>query len=167
VVIRLAALLVALALLAAPLDAQAQQVTKPPRIGYVTTGVPSFLEGVFRQGLRDLGYIEGRNIVIEYRYADGRVERLPKLVAELVHLNVDIIVAAGGTPAALAAKRAITTIPIVVAGVGDPVGSGLVSSLARPGGNVTGLTVLSRDTAGKRLELLRTIVPRLGRAAVL
>src|SRR6059058_1632548 len=131
----------ALGFLAAPLAVDAQQPGKVARIGVLSQGsstsVAHILEA-FRQGLRDLGYVEGQNIVIEYRYAEGKAERLPDLAAELVSLKVDVIMA-GGTPAPLAAKHATRTIPIVMAAAGDPVGSGLVASLARPGGNVTGL----------------------------
>ena len=149
--------------------AQAQQSTKIPRIGYLT-GVslsadsPRF-EG-FRQGLRELGYVEGKNIVIEYRYAEGKLDRLPALAAELVRLKVDIIVSAGAT-GTRAAKEATTTIPIVMAQDPDPVGSGFVASLARPGGNITGLSSLTADLSGKRLELLKEILPKLSRLAVL
>src|SRR6266498_539150 len=134
------------ALGAVPLAAEAQQATKVPRIGYLwgnLTGSPHMTEG-FRQGLRDLGYVEGRNVVIEFRDAEGRLERLPALAAELVALKVDVIVA-GGTPQALAAKQATRTIPIVFAAAVDPVENGLVTSLARPGGNVTGLSNLAQE----------------------
>ena len=122
----------------------------------------------FRLALRELGYIEGQNIAIEYRYAEGKRDRLPELAAELVRLKVDIIVVAGGDPPIQAAKNATKTIPIVMMGDGiDPVEAGLVESLARPGGNVTGLTLLSRELGGKRLELLKEAVPKLARVAVL
>jgi putative ABC transport system substrate-binding protein len=117
--------------------------------------------------LRELGYVEGGSIVIEYRFAEGKLERLSDLAAELVRLKVDVLVAAGGTPAASAAKRATTMIPIVMTNIGDPVAVGLVASLARPGWNVTGLSLLGPDTAGKRLELLKEVVPALSRVAVL
>src|SRR5258705_995236 len=135
-----------LTLLAAPLAAEAQQAAKIARIGYLTSslGVSPHLPEAFRQGLRDLGYVEGRNLVIEYRDAEGKPERLPALAAELVALKVDVIVA-GATPHALAAKQATRTLPIVFAAAGDPVTSGLVTSLARPGGNVTGLSILAPD----------------------
>jgi putative ABC transport system substrate-binding protein len=120
----------------------------------------------FRQGLRDLGYIEGRNVVIEYRDAEGKFERLPALAAELVVLKVDVIVV-GGTPQALAAKQATRTIPIVLAGAGDPITSGLVTSLARPGGNVTGLSILGPELVGKCLELLKQAIPGVSHVAVL
>jgi len=121
----------------------------------------------FRQGLRDLGYVEGRNVVIEYRDAEGKLERLPALAAELVALKVDVIVTGGGTPTALAAKQATRTVPIVFIAVGDPVTSGLVTSLARPGGNVTGLTSLAPELVGKWLELLTQAVPGVSRVAFL
>ena len=121
-----------------------------------------------RQALRELGYIEGQNIAIEYRYAEGKVDRLPELAAELVRLKVDIIVVAGGDPFIRAAKNATKTIPIVMVGQGsDPVAVGLVDSLARPGGNVTGITNLTRELGGKRLELFKEAVPQLTRVAVL
>src|SRR5207249_7430501 len=120
----------------------------------------------FRQGLRDLGYVEGSNVQIEYRDAEGKYDRLPALAADLVALNVDVIVVTN-TPAALAAKQATSTIPIVLAFVADPVGSGLITSLARPGGNITGLSLLAPELAGKRLELLMQAVPGVSRVAVL
>jgi putative tryptophan/tyrosine transport system substrate-binding protein len=119
----------------------------------------------FRQGLRELGYVEGKNIVIDWRHHEGKVDRLPALAAELVRLKVDIIVTAGA-PAARVAKEATSTIPIVMTNVGDPVGSGFVASLARPGGNITGLSTLAPELSGKRLELLKEIVPELSRVAV-
>src|SRR5437867_12258595 len=136
----IAMLILILALLAAPFAAEAQQAAKVPRIGYVSTNLAAnpHTREAFLQGLRDLGYVEGRNVVIEYRSAEGKVERFPALAAELVAPKVDVIVTAGGTPAALAAKQATRTLPIVFAGVGDAVTDGLVTSLARPGGNVTG-----------------------------
>ena len=152
-----------------PSAAGAQQAAKITRIGFLAlnlTAAPHVPEA-FRQGLRDLGYVEGRNVVIEYRDAEGKPERLPTLAAELVVLKVDIIVA-GGTPQALAAKQATKTIPIVFASAAsDPVTSGLVTSLARPGGNVTGLDSLSTELVGKRLELLTQAVPGVGQVAVL
>ena len=155
--------------LAAPLAAEAQQAAKIARIGYLAANLAAspHLREAFRQGLRDLGYVEGRNVVIEYRDAEGKLERLPALAAELVALKVDVIVAAGGTPAALAAKQATRTLPIVFAAAADPVGSGLVTSLARPGGNVTGLSTLAPELVGKRLELLKQAVPGVSRVAVL
>ncbi len=161
--------LLALGLLAAPLCAGAQQPKKVPRIGLVSPFSPSdtaLWHQAFRQGLRDLGWVEGKNISIEYRYAEGRNDRLPDLAADLVRLKVDIIVASISTDA-LAARNATRTIPIVMASAGDPVASGLVESLARPGGNITGLSQIAPELAGKRLELLKEIVPKLSRVAVL
>jgi putative ABC transport system substrate-binding protein len=156
-------------LLAAPLAVEAQQAGKVPRVGFLTafspSDVPQWREG-FRQGLRDFGYTEGRNIVIEYRYAEGRPERLPGLAAELVRLKMDII-AAETTPASLAVQQATTTIPIVMTLVADPVESGLISSLARPGGNITGLSLQLPDIAAKRLQLLREVVPGVSRVGIL
>ena len=156
-------------LLAAPLAGQAQQpVAKVARIGYLVTNlaVNPHLHEAFRQGLRDLGYVEGCNLVIEYRDAEGKVERLPALAPELVALNVDVIVAPG-TPQALAAKQATRTIPIVFTAAFDPVTDGLVTSLARPGGNVTGLATLSSELVGKNLEQLKQAVPGVSRVAIL
>jgi ABC-type uncharacterized transport system substrate-binding protein len=151
--------------------AQAQQPKKVPRIGYLSSVDPateSTRSEPFRLALRELGYIEGQNIVIEYRYAEGKRDRAPELVAELVRLKVDIIAVAGGPTWIQAAKNATKTIPIVMVGAGtDPVEAGLVESLARPGGNVTGLTLLSRELGGKRLELLKEAIPKLARVAVL
>jgi putative tryptophan/tyrosine transport system substrate-binding protein len=158
----------ALGTLAAPLGVTGQQVGKIARIGYLPlnlAGGPDLHEA-FRQGLRDLGYVEGRNLVIEYRDAEGKPERLPALAAELVALKVDLIVAPS-TPAARAARQATTTLPIVVPNMGDPVWDGLVASLARPGGNITGLTVFTLELVGKRLEQLKQAVPGLSRVAVL
>ena len=149
--------------------AEAQQPAKIPRIGYLTASSlsvnPARIEA-FRQGLRELGYIEGKNIVIEWRSSEGKADRLPALAAELVRLKVDVIVTSGPV-ATRAAKEATTTIPIVMAQDIDPVGSGFVASLARPGGNITGLSTLRPEISGKRLELLKEIVPRLSRVAVL
>ncbi len=138
-------------LLAAPLAAEAQQPAKVAQIGWLATTPAGNLRApeAFLQGLRDLGYVEGRNLVIKYRDAEGKPERYPALAAELVALKVDVIVTAGGTPAALAAKEATRTIPIVFNAAGDPVSSGLVASLARPGGNVTGLSNLTTELVGK------------------
>jgi putative ABC transport system substrate-binding protein len=150
---------------------QAPQPAKVPRLGYLSgsppppAGLVETLQG-FRQGLQDLGYTEGQNIVIEYRWADGNEERLPALAVELVELNVDVILA-GGLAAGLAAKAATSTIPIVLGTSPDPVGAGLVTSLARPGGNVTGLSLLASRLSAKRLELLRDAVPSVARVAVL
>jgi ABC-type uncharacterized transport system substrate-binding protein len=148
--------------------AEAQQPTKIPRIGYLGATSPSTSSArieAFRQGLRELGYVEGKNIVIEWRHHEGKLDRLPALAAELVRLKVDIIVTVG-PPAARAAKEATVTIPIVMMQIGDPVGSGFVASLARPGGNMTGLSSLAPELSGKRLELLKEIVPNLSRVAV-
>ena len=157
-------------LLAAPLAAQAQPAGKVYRIGYLaggtSTSAPHLLEA-FRQGLRERGWVEGQNIVIDYRFAEGRLDRLPDLAAELVRLKVDIIVATP-TPSAAAAKNATGTIPIVMIGAGDPVGQGLIASLARPGGNVTGLSYgVGQEIFGKQLALLKEAVPKVGRVAVL
>ena len=156
------------AILAAPLAAEAQQAAKVPRIGYLTTSLAAspHLPEAFRQGLRDLGYVEGRNVVIEYRDAEGKPERLPALAAELVALKVDVIVAVSNTTA-LAVKQATRTVPIVFTAVADPVGSGLVTSLAQPGGNVTGLSNISTELVGKRLEQLTQAAPGVSRVAVL
>jgi len=157
------------ALLASPLAVKAQQAGKAYRIGFLgnsTAALEANLVGPFREGLRELGYVEGRNVQIEYRWAEGKYERFPELVAELVALKVDVLVTAG-TPAALAVKRATTTIPLVMVAVGDPVGTGLVASLARPGGSMTGLTSIAPDLEGKRLELLREAVPKLSRVSVI
>ncbi len=161
----------ALGLLAAPLAAEAQQAKTVHRIGILLTGAPELpltraLFDAFRQGLRELGYVEGQNILIEERSAQGRIERFPDLVAELVRLKVNLIVAPN-TPAARAAKEATKTIPIVVAVMADPVADGLVASLARPGGNVTGSTFLGPELVPKRLELLKEAVPGASRVAVL
>jgi ABC-type uncharacterized transport system substrate-binding protein len=155
-------------LLAAGLAAEAQQAVKIARIGWLGANpAPGrHMREAFLQGLRDLGYVEGRNVVVEYRFAEGKLERYPALAAELVALKVDVIVAPI-TLAALAAKRATKTIPIVFAAVGDPITDGLVTSLARPGGNVTGLSVLSSELVGKWLEQLKQAVPGVSRVAVL
>jgi putative ABC transport system substrate-binding protein len=156
------------AMLAAPLAAEAQR-SPVPRIGYLGNSSPSLepdLVDAFRQGLREYGYTEGQNISIEYRWAEGRYERFPALVADLVRLKVDVIVTAG-TPGTLAAKKATKTIPIVIAVAGDAVGAGLVESLPRPGGNVTGSTTIVQELEGKRLELLKEVIPRLSRVAIL
>jgi len=161
------AIVVALAVCGA--RAHAQQPAKIPRIGLLNTNVSEAFtartEG-FRQGLRELGYIEGKNILIEYRYADGKADRLPGLVAELVRLKVDIIVTAVSS-ATRAAKDATRTSPMIMAQDNDPVGTGVAASLARPGGNITGLSSLSPEIGGKQLELLKEIVPKLSRAAVI
>jgi putative ABC transport system substrate-binding protein len=152
-------------LLALGYSAHAQQPTKIPRIGYLGNVSSSPRIATFRQGLRELGYVEGKNIIIEWRHHEGKVDRLPTLAAELVRLKVDIIITAGA-PAARAAKEATSTIPIVMTQIGDPVGSGFVASLARPGGNITGLSILAPELSGKQLELLKEIVPNLTRVAV-
>jgi putative ABC transport system substrate-binding protein len=152
-----------------PLAARAQQVGKTPQIGYLGVSSPSlephYVEA-FRQKLRELGHVEGKNIAIEYRWAEGQDDRLPNLASELVRLKPDVIVTTG-TPGAVAAMQATKTIPIVMASSADPVGSGLVASLARPGGNVTGFTILGPELEGKRLELLKQAVPGLSQLAVL
>jgi ABC-type uncharacterized transport system substrate-binding protein len=153
-------------LLAAPLAVEAQPAAKVARVGYLTVDAVPDRPEAFRQGLRDLGYVEGRNVLIEYRDAEGKPERLPALAAELVTLQVDVILAPT-TVAALAAARATRILPIVFAGASDPVTSGLVTSLARPGGNVTGLSILGPELVGKRLEVLTQAVPGLSRIAVL
>jgi ABC-type uncharacterized transport system substrate-binding protein len=157
-------------LFALSFSAEAQhQAKKIPRIGVLGVVSASTVAGrieAFRQGLRELGYVEGKNIVIEYRHAEGKLERLPALAAELVRLKVDIIITRG-PPATRAAKEATSTIPIVMAFDDDPVGSGFVASLARPGGNITGLSSVAAELSGKRLELLKEIIPKLSRVAVL
>jgi putative tryptophan/tyrosine transport system substrate-binding protein len=160
------------ALLLAPgLSVEAQQPKKVPRIGYLSAydaATDSARAEAIRRALRELGYIEGQNIAIEYRYAEGKRERYPELAAELVRLKVDLIVVAGGVIPIQATKNATKTILIVMSGVGaDPVKAGLVESLARPGGNVTGITNLETDLGGKRLELLKEAVPKVVRVAVL
>jgi len=153
-------------LLALCASAEARQAKKVPRIGYLSAGDPDAARiEPFRQGLRELGYVEGKNIFIEWRYAEGKLDRLPALAAELVLLKVDVIVTSGPT-VTRAAKEATHTIPIVMAFDNDPVGSGVVASLARPGGNITGLSILAPEISGKQLELLKEIVPRLSRVAV-
>jgi putative tryptophan/tyrosine transport system substrate-binding protein len=166
-----ASILFAVVLLALGMTAEAQQPKKIPRIGYLSAGDPaseSPRSEVIRLALRELGYVEGQNIAIEYRYSHGKNDRASELAAELVRLRVDVIVVAGGDPWIRAAKNATKTIPIVMVGVGaDPVEAGLVESLARPGGNVTGITNLGPELGGKRLELLKEAVPKLARVAVL
>jgi putative ABC transport system substrate-binding protein len=167
---RLIALAVVLALtfILSPLTAEAQQAAKVPRIGFLETNraASPHTPEAFRQGLRDLGYFEGRNVVIEYRDAEGKPERFPALAAELVAFKVDVIVASSQL-SALAAKQATRTLPIVFATAAEPVAGGLVTSLARPGGNVTGLSSLGPELVGKRLELLKQAVPGVDRVAVL
>jgi len=156
-------------LLAAPLAAQGQEAARIARIGFLSLNVvPNrHLGESFRQGLRDLGYVEGRNVVIEYRDAEGKPERLPDLAAELVALKVDVIVTGGGTPTAMAAKQATSTLPIVFTSAPDPVTDGLVTSLGRPGGNVTGSSNLNPALVGKSLEQLKQAVPRVSQVALL
>jgi putative tryptophan/tyrosine transport system substrate-binding protein len=163
-------ILVAVVLLVLGVIAEAQQPKKVPRIGYLSPFDPasdSTRSEAIRRALSELGYIEGQNIAIEYRYAEGKLDRFPELAAELVRLQVDVIVGAGGDRVIRAAKNATKTIPIVMMGGFDPVELGLVESLARPGGNVTGVTTLSRELGGKRLELLKEAVPKVARVAVL
>jgi len=163
--VALSAMLLALCL---PAEAQ-QQPKKIYRIGYLWPTRPTSPDlgtDAFRRGLRELGYIEGQNLVFEFRFADGKVDRLPALATELVRLNVDVVVAVGG-PSIQAAKKATETIPIVMTNAGDPVDQGFIVSLARPGGNITGLSSLTHDLAGKRLELLKETVAKLSRLAVL
>src|SRR5215475_3939277 len=166
---RLSRLLVVLTAFALCVSAEAQQPTKAFRIGYLSgtdqaTDSPR-AEGI-RRALRELGYIEGQNIIIEYRHAEGKAGRNAELVAELVRFNVDLIVVAGGEGNIRAATNATKTIPIVMMGQADPVNAGFVASLARPGGNVTGFTDVTTDLSGKRLELLKEAVPKLTRVAV-
>jgi putative ABC transport system substrate-binding protein len=164
-------ILVAVVLLAVALIAEAQQPKKVHRIGYLSAATPareSARSEAIRLALRERGHIEGQNIAIEYRYVEEKADRAPELAAELVRLKVDIIVVAGGTSQVQAAKNATKTIPIVMTGGGDdPVEAGLIESLARPAGNITGLTTLNRELGGKRLELLKEAVPKLARVAVL
>jgi putative ABC transport system substrate-binding protein len=151
-----------------PLAVRAQQSASVRRVGFMgnsTETLEANLVGPFREELRELGYQEGRNVIVEYRWAEGRYERFPALIAELLAAKVDVIVTAG-TPAAIAVKKATTTVPVVMVAVGDPVGTGLVPSLARPGGNLTGLSSIAPDLEGKRLELLREVVPKLAHVGV-
>jgi putative ABC transport system substrate-binding protein len=160
-------LLITILLTTSPL-AEAQQPKKVPRIGFLSGSPPSSITArteALRQGLRDLGYVEGKNIVIEWRSAEGKRDRFPALAADLVRLKVDVIVTAGPL-VTRAAKEATSTIPIVMAQDPDPVGNGFVASLARPGGNITGLSSLAPGLTGKQLELLKEIVPKLSRVAV-
>jgi putative ABC transport system substrate-binding protein len=162
-------ILSAVVLLAVAVIAEAQQPKKVPRIGYLTASTPvAQLPGTeaLREGLREFGYVEGQNIAIEFRYAEEKPERLPALAAEMVRLKVDVIVT-GGPTATRTAKETTNTVPIVMSQDSDPVGNGFVASLARPGGNITGLATLSPELSGKRLELLKEIVPKLNRVAVL
>src|SRR5499433_1666893 len=153
-------------LVALCLTVEAQQLGKIPRIGFLGgTEGPSV--GAFQRGLRDLGYIEEKNILIAYRFFEGKMDRIPTLVTELVQLKVDVLVVAGTLAGIRAAKQATKTIPIVMVTTQDPVATGIVDSLARPGGNITGLTRLTRDLNGKRLELLKEVVPEISRVGVL
>ena len=157
------------AALAPPSSSEAQSPGKLPRIGFLGNGSAALetnLVGAFRDGLRALGSIEGRTVSVEYRWAEGRYERLPALIAELIAAKVNVIVTAG-TPAALAVKKATSAVPLVMVAVGDPVGTGIVTSLSRPGANVTGLTSISTEMDGKRLELLHEVVPTVRHVAVL
>jgi putative ABC transport system substrate-binding protein len=161
--------LLTIVLLTTAPPSQAQQPTKVSRIGVLFPGSPATFAPrteAFLRGLHELGYVEGKTIAIEWRWAEDRVERFPELAAELVRLNVDVIVA-NGTPAIKAAKNATKSIPILMAVVGDPVGTGLVASLARPGENLTGLSILAPELSGKRLELLKEVVPKLSRVAAM
>ena len=162
-------ILVVAILLAVGVMAEAQQPTKIPQVGYLNGGFLSGIAGrieAFRQGLRELNYVEGKNIGIDWLSAQGKGDRLPALAAELLRRKVDVIVTAGGNPTR-AAKAATSTIPIVMTNDGDPVGDGLVASLARPGGNITGLSTFAPELSGKRLEILREVIPKLSRVAVL
>jgi putative ABC transport system substrate-binding protein len=162
------AVVLALSLFVAPLAAGAQPATKVPRVGILVAGSnpgQSYLSAL-RQGLHELGYVEGQSIAIEYRWAEGKYERLPELAAELVRLKVDVIVAVA-TPAVQAAKQATKAIPIVMLSVGDPVATGFVVSVARPGGNITGLANIASELVGKQLQLLREVVPTFSLVAVL
>ena len=156
-------------LIALSISAEAQQPQRIPRIGVLSVTSPATIAArldAFRQALRELGYVEGKNIVIEYRYADGKLDRVPALAAEMVRLNVEIILT-GGSAATRPAKEATATIPIVMAQDTDPVGNGFVASLARPGGNITGLSIVAPELSGKQLELLKETVPKLLRVVVL
>jgi len=161
--------LLIIVVLATSTGVQAQDQKKIPRIGFLAAVTPAALSDrieAFRQGLRELGYIEGKSIVIESRYAEEQFARLPALAAELIRLKVDVIVTAG-SPATRAAKGAAAAMPIIMAQDSDPVGNGFIASLARPGGNITGLSTLSSELSGKRLELLKEVVPKLARVVVL
>jgi putative tryptophan/tyrosine transport system substrate-binding protein len=156
-----------LAVLLPTVSSEAQQSGKIPRIGFLSnTGPEDHSIEPFKQGLRDLGYIEGKNILIEYRYLEGKRDRIPGLLAEFVQRNVDVIIL-GTPPAIRAAKQTTKTVPIVIVTTQDPVGAGIIDSLARPGGNITGLTRLTRDLTGKRLELLKEVIPAMSRVGVL
>jgi putative ABC transport system substrate-binding protein len=161
--------IITLGILLGSLAAQAQQTGNVYRIGFLgnsTAALEVNLVGPFREGLRDLGYVEGRNVLIEYRWAEGKYDRFPALIGELLALKVAVIVTAG-TPATLAVKKATTSVPLVMTAVGDPVGTGIVPSLSHPGGNITGLTAISTEMDAKRLELLREVVPSVSYIALL
>jgi putative tryptophan/tyrosine transport system substrate-binding protein len=163
------AVILTVGLTLAPVGGEAQQAGKVHRIGFLGNSTPALeanLVGPLREGLRELGYVEGQNILIEYRWAEGKYERLAALVAELLARNVEVIVTAG-TPASLAVQKATTSVPLVMVAVGDPVATGLVASLARPAGNITGLTSMGDELEGKRLELLRELIPTLSQVAAL
>ena len=161
--------IITLGILLGSLAVQAQQTGNVYRIGFLgnsTAALEANLVGPFREGLRDLGYVEGRNVLIEYRWAEGKYDRFPALIGELLALKVAVIVTAG-TPATLAVKKATTSVPLVMTAVGDPVGTGIVPSLSHPGGNITGLTAISTEMDAKRLELLREVVPSVSYIALL
>ena len=161
--------IITLGILLGSLAAHAQQTGNVYRIGFLgnsTAALEANLVGPFREGLRDLGYVEGRNVLIEYRWAEGKYDRFPALIGELLALKVAVIVTAG-TPATLAVKKATTSVPVVMTAVGDPVGTGIVPSLSHPGGNITGLTAISTEMDAKRLELLREVVPSVSYIALL
>lgn len=161
--------IITLGILLGSLAAQAQQTGSVYRIGFLgnsTAALEANLVGPFREGLRELGYVEGRNILIEYRWAEGKYDRFPALIGELLALKVAVIVTAG-TPATLAVKQATTSVPLVMTAVGDPVGTGIVPSLSHPGGNITGLTAISTEMDAKRLELLKEVVPSVSYIALL
>jgi putative ABC transport system substrate-binding protein len=161
--------IITLGILLGSFAAQAQQTGNVYRIGFLgnsTAALEANLVGPFREGLRDLGYVEGRNVLIEYRWAEGKYDRFPALIGELLALKVAVIVTAG-TPATLAVKKATTSVPLVMTAVGDPVGTGIVPSLSHPGGNITGLTAISTEMDAKRLELLREVVPSVSYIALL
>jgi ABC-type uncharacterized transport system substrate-binding protein len=163
------AVVLALSLALAPLAIEAQPTSKVYQIGFLgnsTAALEAHLVGAFRDGLRNLEYVEGRNLHIEYRWAEGQYERFPALIAQLIALKVDVLVTAG-TPATQAVKKAMTSVPLVMIAVGDPVATGIVASLRQPGGNITGLTSIAEETESKRLELLREILPKVSHVAVL
>jgi putative tryptophan/tyrosine transport system substrate-binding protein len=169
VILRMVTIITAFGILLGPLATEAQSAAKAPRIGFLgnASAFASPLVEAFRQELRERGWVEGRTIAIEFRWAEGAHDRFPELAVELVHLKVDAIVATGGTPASLAAKQATDRIPIVMVVGADPVGTGLVASMAQPGGNITGLTMFAPELEGKRLEFLKEAAPGLSRVAVL